>query len=431
MVNFSLSVFIFASAWWAARASSCDPSTFDKWAMAHGRRDLLKGVSSPEERALRLELFCKTEQKIKEHNLKYMSGHSTFFMRHNQFSAHTAKEWKAVLGYRGPTSSPSPSFSLLPAQSKSRHASPISSAANVSAIDWRQHGKVSSVKNQGSCGSCWAFSAIGAMEGAVSIAENFSWNTSDSSAGYSVDQCLECAQGTMGCEGGYPWLCYDHIIQNGGIDSEQDWPYLSDSCNRAKEKFEKVASISRFHNVTDGDEVGLRSALVQQPVSVAVRANCGSFRYYGGGVLDSDCGGGEQAIDHAILAVGYNLTAKTPYYIVKNSWGESWGESGYLRMKVGINLDCIACKATYPVASPQQPSKPPAPELQCPAGTFDPTLKTPRTCPKGSTCCCSQNYFWKKGQCRDTECCLEGETCFNENKIGGKHGCYKNSTSTQ
>ena len=124
----------------------------------------------------------------------------------------------------------------------------------------------------------------------------------------------------MGCDGGYPWLCFDHVIKNGGIDSNKDWPYLTDHCEAAREQFEKVASILSYNNVTDGDEAGLQLALVGQPVSVSINANCDSFHDYGGGVLTDDCGGNEHDIDHSVLAVGYDSTAKTPYYIVKNSW---------------------------------------------------------------------------------------------------------------
>ncbi len=94
-------------------------------------------------------------------------------------------------------------------------------------------------------------------------------------------------------------------------------------------------------------------------------------------------------------------------------------------MAVGSNLDCIACKATYPVAAKVQP-RPPAREVACPAGTFDPSLKEAPTCPQGSNCCCSRNYFWKKGQCKDTTCCLEDETCVNQ---GFKHGCVKKNAT--
>lgn len=179
--------------------------------------------------------------------------------------------------------------------------------------------------------------------------------------------------------------------------------------------------ISSFNNISDGDEVGLRKALTQQPVSVAVRANCDSFHDYGGGVLDDDCGGGEQAIDHAILAVGFDQTGNNSYYIVKNSWGGDWGEKGYVRMKIGDNLDCIACKATYPIASKDTPPKP-APEVQCPTGTFDQKLKTPYTCPKGSSCCCSRHCgLFGLGRCCATDCCLSDAAC----KPG--HGCKKSS----
>lgn len=389
----------------------CHPSHFDAWAATHGSKPLGL-LGDGEERALRLSNFCATRSVVEAHNRRYAAGESSYFMELNAFSAYTPEEWGAMMGYRGDGAARTERATVA-GGGKGR-------GRNVSSVDWRQHGKVSSVKNQGQCGGCWAFSAIGAIEGAVSIAENFTWNASDTRDGYSVDQCLECTPGALECEGGYPWLCFSYVIANGGIDSERDWPYLSEGCDDAKEKYEKVAAISAFGNITDGDEPGLQTALARQPVSVAVRANCDSFKNYGGGVLDDDCGGGEQQIDHAILAVGYNLSAPTPYYIVKNSWGSSWGEGGYLRMAVGSNLDGIASKATYPVAAKAQPG-PPAPEVACPAGTFDPSLKKPPSCPKGSGCCCTRTSLWKK-ECKETTCCLEGEACLNQGK---EHGCVK------
>ena len=126
----------------------------------------------------------------------------------------------------------------------------------------------------------------------------------------------------------------------------------------AKEKYEKVAAISAFENITDGDEAALRAAIARQPVSVAVRANCDSFRNYGGGVLDDDCGGGENQIDHAVLAVGYNPTALPPYYIVKNSWGANWGMLGHGWLQAAQNgASCKLLAAHWHCHRPPRPPR--------------------------------------------------------------------------
>ena len=157
----------------------------------------------------------------------------------------------------------------------------------------------------------------------------------------------------MGCSGGFPWLCMKHIIENGGIDSEKDWPYMtSPGCDAAKEKYEKVAMIESCSNITADDEKAFRAALAITPVSVGINAQCDSFMNYGGGVLSDDCGGGKNQIDHAVLAVGYDT--KDDYWIIKNSWGKEWGMDGYFRMgPIGENMCGVSTCSTYPVlASP-------------------------------------------------------------------------------
>ena len=220
---------------------------------------------------------------------------------------------------------------------------------------------------------------------------------------------------------------YEYIKQIGTGPAKSFWQVepetAVDNCKNfianRPELVEKVASILSYSNVTENDETDLRRALVQQPVSVSINARCDAFMNYGGGVLDDDCGGGVHQIDHSVLAVGYDTSAKDPYYIVKNSWSEDWGENGYVRMKIGVNIDCIACKAVYPKAGPT-PSPKPAPELKCAPGTYDPS-SVPTSCPKGSKCCCGKKKFWKPKECAATECCLEGQTCTD-----GK-GCQSSS----
>ena len=258
--------------------------------------------ASAEERELRRARFCASGHGARAQ--RKVQARRKWILHAAQPVRTLSAEWSGMMGYQeGSTGAASPAATSHGDDERSKDN-------NVSAVDWRAEGKVSSVKNQGQCGSCWAFSAIGAMEGAVSIQQGFAWNASDENSGYSVNQCLECTPNAMGCEGGWPWLCFQHIIDNGGIDSEEDWPYLSSPCDAAKEKLEKVAAISGFKNITDGDESMLQRALAQQPVSVGVRANCDAFRNYGGGVLDEDCGGGERE-SIAILAVRYNLTERT------------------------------------------------------------------------------------------------------------------------
>jgi len=382
--------------------ADCSTPVFEAWAISHGHHHFLGA-----ERTYRQGVFCNATHKIAQHNAKWKAGESSYYMKLNKYSANTPEEWRQMMG--------------TPGAGHDRPTCPVENIhADVpaaEAVDWRTQGKVTGVKDQGQCGSCWAFSAIGAMESATAIAKGTTWNGSDPNEGYSENQCLVCSHGTMQCQGGFPWLCFQHVHENGGIDSEKDWPYLTEgSCNEAKEKYEKVASVDSCSNVTNGDEPGLQKALSQQPVSVCIAAQCDAFMHYGGGVLDESCGDSENDIDHAVLAVGFDSTAEKPYYIVKNSWGTSWGENGYVRMKIGDNLSCIACEATFPTMS-TKPLPAPVPEVQCPDGTYNSQDETsPNTCPKGSTCCCSRKSLFF-GKCKDRECCIDGETC----KDG--HGC--------
>ena len=208
-------------------------------------------------------------------------------------------------------------------------------------VDWRQKGAVTSVKNQGSCGSCWAFSTIGAVEGITFIAHG-------SLKSLSEQELVDCcgSEGTSGCEGGLMTLGFQCIIDHGGIASEQCYPYTAQD-GQCKYGCSSVAKITGYKTVAGGDVDGLIRACTGQPVSIAIEADQTVFQYYNGGIIKSGCG---DKLDHGVLMVGYGTENGVRYAIVKNSWGNSWGEDGYVRISLDTNQCGIANSASYPVA---------------------------------------------------------------------------------
>jgi len=197
-------------------------------------------------------------------------------------------------------------------------------AAPANDIDWRDKGAVTPVKNQGQCGSCWAFSAIGIVEG-------WSFNKEGTLHDLSEQQLVDCAgsYGNQGCNGGWHDKAVDYLA-DGGSCLQTDYPYTARG-GACKKTCTPVVKPNK--SVKGTTEAALTAALNNGPVGVAVDAS-GGFQSYHTGIFSGPCG---TNLNHAILAVGSNSTP-SKYWIVKNSWGTTWGNKGYIHMAQGKNL---------------------------------------------------------------------------------------------
>ncbi|GLT59279.1 hypothetical protein SLA2020_321080 [Shorea laevis] len=363
---------------------------YEAWLVKHG-----KVYNALGEKEKRFQIFKDNLRFIDEHNAENQS----YRVGLNRFADLTNEEYRAT--YLGAKKSP-----RKVSKRSDRYELRVGDSLPDS-VDWRKKGAVVEVKDQGSCGSCWAFSTIAAVEGINKIVTGDLISLSE-------QELVDCdTTYNEGCNGGLMDYGFEFIINNGGIDTEEDYPYVAADgrCDQYR-KNAKVVTIDDYEDVPENNEQALQKAVANQPVSVAIEGGGRAFQFYESGIFTGRCG---TALDHGVTAVGYGTENGKHYWIVKNSWGGSWGESGYIRMERNLagtaTGKCgIAMEASYPIKTGQNPPNPgPSP----PSPVKPPTVcDSYYSCPESNTCCCAYEYY---GYCFSWGCCpLEAATCCDD-----------------
>ncbi|KAL7224125.1 hypothetical protein ACSBR1_025561 [Camellia fascicularis] len=313
---------------------------YEEWLAKHG-----KAYNSLGEKDKRFEIFKDNLKFVDEHN----SENRTYKVGMNRFADLTNEEYRSR--YLGTRTDAKRRF-VKSKVGLSRRYVVRGDEDLPESVDWRTKGAVAPIKDQGDCGSCWAFSTVAAVEGLNKIKTGELIELSE-------QELVDCDRAyDAGCNGGLMDYAFQFIIENGGIDSESDYPYLGvdGQCDPTR-KNAKVVSIDDYEDVPPFDELALKNAVAHQPVSVAIEASGRALQLYLSGIFTGECG---MALDHGVAVVGYGKENGVDYWIVRNSWGASWGESGYIRMERNVVATytgkCgIAMQASYPIKDTEIP----------------------------------------------------------------------------
>ncbi|XP_065508577.1 procathepsin L-like isoform X2 [Caloenas nicobarica] len=315
--------------------AALDPALEEAW---EGWKSLHAKEYPEEVEAARREVWEKNMRRIQQHNWEESQGKHQFRLEMNHYGDLTDEEFNQLLNGFTPAWQEEPALLFQASEAVKTPAE----------VDWRAKGYVTPVKNQGHCGSCWAFSATGALEGLV-------FKRTGKPAVLSEQNLIDCSRklGNNGCHGGYMTRAFQYVRDNGGLNSEHVYPYVAtDTSSCRYNPRDRAANCSAIWLVAQGNETALEQAVATVgPVSVAVDASGFHFHFYKSGVFSSVfC---SQRVNHGMLAVGYGTGQdngrNVSYWILKNSWSELWGERGYLRLLKGARNQCgVANQASFP-----------------------------------------------------------------------------------
>lgn len=315
---------------------------FNSFMSDHG-----KSYASLEEKERRYRIFKANLTHIRLHNEQ---GHS-YELGMNKFGDWTREEFSQMVhGFR---QNP---HSLQHSRLGVDHSLLDDGAdANSPSVDWRSKGCVTPPKDQGPCGSCWAFSATGAIEGAWCSQKGVLYSLSE-------QMLMDCSRylGNNSCNGGLMDDAFSYVTQR-GICTEQDYPYEAKDNKCRDSKCRPQMKIKGFYDVPAGSENAMKAALARHgPVSIAIQADQVDFQFYKGGVFDAPCGNN---LDHGVLLVGYGTDEKThkEFFIMKNSWGKGWGDNGYMLMAQhkGKDGQCgLLLSGSFPLIDGESPPHP-------------------------------------------------------------------------